>query len=212
MEVREEKKHDEDIGYYGTGEFNGTVADLRKLCNSRCFKTKSVDRKYLKGRLSYLHGIYIDARVLLNYRGRENINDIKSFLWRLLAERHSPPSDFSSNYESIIGFLSGGGAGGNHWVFTFEQDNNVDDGEIMMRMRYVDRNGLRVPLLEKPYRVIVSEQKEVVQHLRDYIANNNIHAENQFGYFHVCWNSTYSSKYTNRRNNGWWLSSRTRHT
>ena len=55
----------------------------------------------------------------------------------------------------------------------------------MMRMRYVDRNGLRISLLEKPYRVIVSEQKEVVQHLRDYIANNNIHAENQFGYFHM---------------------------
>ena len=185
---REEKKHDEDIGYYGTGEFNGSVADLRELCNSRGFKTKSNDRKYLKGRLSYLHGIHIDARGLLNYRGRENINDIKSFLWGLLAERHIPPSNFLGNkgidYESIIGFLSGG-SGGNHWVFTFEPDNNVDDGEIMMRMIYVDRNGLRVPLLEKPSRVIVSEQKEIVQHLRDYIANNHIHAENQFGYFHM---------------------------
>jgi hypothetical protein len=67
-----------------------------------------VDTKYLKGRLNYLHGINIDARGLLNYRERENINDIRSFLWRLLAERHIPPSDFSSNYESIIGFLSGG--------------------------------------------------------------------------------------------------------
>ena len=93
QEDREEKKHDE-IGYYGTGEFNGTDADLRELCNSRGFKTKSNNRKYLKGRLSYLHGIYIDARGLLNYRGRENINDIKSFLWGLLAERHIPPSDF----------------------------------------------------------------------------------------------------------------------
>ena len=184
QEDREEKKHDEEIGYYRTGEFNGTVADLRELCNSRGFKTKSRDRKYLKGRLSYLHGIYIDARGLLHYRGRENINDIRSFLWGLLAERHIPPSDFNYNYETIIGFLSGG-AGGNHCVFTFEQDNNVGDGEIMMRMRYVDRNGLRVPLLEKPSRVIISEQKEIVQHLRDYIASNNIHAENQFGYFHM---------------------------
>ena len=101
QEDREEKKHDEYIGYYGNGEFNGTVADLRELC-------KSVDRKYLKGRLSYLHGIYIDDRGLLHYRGRENINDIRSFLWGLLAERYIPPRDFHSNYESIIGFLSGG--------------------------------------------------------------------------------------------------------
>ena len=32
QEDREEKKHDEDIGYFGTGEFNGSVADLRELC------------------------------------------------------------------------------------------------------------------------------------------------------------------------------------
>ena len=142
----------------------------------------------MNGRLSYLHSLYVDCRGLLDYGGRENINDIKSFLWGLLEERHVPPSDFVGNkgiyYESIIGFLSGG-VGGNHWTYTFEQDNNVDDGEIMMRMRYVDENGHRVPLLEKPYRVIVSEQKEIVQHMIDYIANNNIHAENQFGYFYT---------------------------
>ena len=68
---------------------------------------------------------------------------------------------------------------------SFEQDNNVDDGEIMIRMRYVDSNGVRVPLLEKPYRVIISEQKYIVQHIINYITNNNIHAENQFGYFYI---------------------------
>ena len=52
---REEKKQDEDIGYYGSGEFNGSVADLRKLCNSRCLKTKSTNRSYLKQRLNYLY-------------------------------------------------------------------------------------------------------------------------------------------------------------
>ena len=142
----------------------------------------------MKERLNYLHGLYIDARALLDYRGRENINDIKTFLYRLLAEKHIPPSQFATNkgidYESIIGFLSGG-AGGNHWTYTFEQDNNVDDGEIMMRMRYVDSNSHRVPLLEKPYRVIISEQKDIVQHIINYITNNNIHAENQFGYFYT---------------------------
>ena len=188
QEDREEKKHDEDIGYFGTGEFNGSVADLRELCNSRGLKTKSTNRSYLKQKLNYLHHLYIDSRGLLDYRGRENINDIKTFLNGLLAEKHIPPSNFLGNkgidYESIIGFLSGG-AGGNHWIFTFEQDNNVDDEEIMMRMRYVDRNGHRVPLLDKPSRVIISEQKEVVQHLRDFIANNNIHADNQFGYFYI---------------------------
>ena len=116
QEEREEKKH-EDIGYYGTGEFNGSVDDLRKLCIARGFKTKSVDRKYSKERLNYLHGLYIDARGLLYYRERENINDIKTFLYGLLAEKHIPPSQFATNkgidYESIIGFLSGG-AGGNH--------------------------------------------------------------------------------------------------
>ena len=55
----------------------------------------------------------------------------------------------------------------------------------MMRMRYVDRNGNRVPLFDKPSLVIVSEQKEIVQHLRIFIANNNIHADNQFGHFYI---------------------------
>ena len=91
------------------------------------------------------------VRGLLDYRGRENINDIKTFLYRLLAGKHIPPYQFDTNkgidYESIIGFLSGG-AGWNNWIYTFEQDNNVDDREIMMRMRYVDSNGHRVPLLE----------------------------------------------------------------
>ena len=102
-------------------------------------------------------------------------------------KRHIPQSDFwkGIDYESIIGFLSGGGAGGNHWKYTFEQDNNVDDEDIMMRMRYVDRNGHRVPLLDKPSRVIITEQKEIVQHFRNFIANNNIHADNQFGYFYI---------------------------
>src|SRR5271157_5961991 len=89
---------DEDfVGYYGTGDFNGTVADLRRLCNSRGLKTKSTDRKYLKGRLSYLHGLYVDCRGLLDYGGRENINDIKTFLYGLLSEKHVPPSDFVAN-------------------------------------------------------------------------------------------------------------------
>ena len=88
-------------------------------------------------------------------------------------------------------------------LLTFEQDNNVDDEEIMMRMRYVDRNGNRVPLLEKPSRVIITEQKEIVQQLRNFIADNNIHADNQFGHFYIsCWNKNYTSEYTNRGNNG----------
>jgi hypothetical protein len=147
-----------------------------------------MDRKYLKGRLSYLHSLYVDCRGLLDYGGRENINDIKSFLNGLLEERHIPPSHFVANkgidYESIIGYLSGG-AGGNNWTYTFEQDNNVDDGEIVMRMIYVDSNGDQVPLLEKPSRVIVSEQKHILQHMINFIANNNIHADNQFGYFYT---------------------------
>ena len=152
------------------------------------FKQSSNSRKYLKGRLNYLHNLYIDAHGLLNYRGRENIKDIKSFLHDLLHERHitiiTVCGNNGTDYESIIGYLSGG-AGGNHWEFTFEQDNNVDDEEIMMRMRYVDRNGNRVPLLEKPSRVIITEQKEIVQQLRNFIADNNIHADNQFGYFYI---------------------------
>ena len=92
---------------------------------ARGFQTSSNSRKYLKGRLNYLHNLYIDAHGLLNYRGRENIKDIKSFLHDLLHERHINTSQFAGNngtdYESIIGYLSGG-AGGNHWEFTFEQD------------------------------------------------------------------------------------------
>ena len=99
---------------------------------------------------------------MLDYRGKENINDISSFLYGLLAERHIPRTQFDVankyiDYESIIVFLSG--RTGSHCIFTFEPDNNVDDGEIMMIMRYVDDNGNRVPLLDKPYRVIVEESK-----------------------------------------------------
>ena len=156
----------------------------------------------MKERLNYLHKLYIDAHGLLNYRGRENIKDIKSFLHDLLHEKHIDRNQFGGNYESIIGYLSGG-AGGNHWKYTFEQDNNVDDEEIMMRMRYVDRNGNRVPLLEKPTRVVITEQKEIVQQFRNFIVDNNIHADNQFGHFYIyCWNKNYASEYTNRRNNG----------
>ena len=68
QEGREEKKH--EVGYYGTGEFNGPVADLRELCVERGFQTNSRSRQYLKGRLNYLHRLYIDAHGLLNYRGR----------------------------------------------------------------------------------------------------------------------------------------------
>ena len=174
-EGREEKIH----------EFGGTVDELQRLCIARGFQTKSLNRKYIRGRLNYLHNLYIDAHGLLNYRGRENIKDIKSFLHDLLQERHIQQSDFGNNYESIIGFLSGGGAGGNHWDYTFEQHNNVDDEDIIMRMRYVDRNDHRIPLLEKPSRIIITEQKEIVHQLRNFIANNDIHADNQFGYFNI---------------------------
>ena len=136
------------------------------------------------GRLSYLHNLYIDSYALLHYRGVENINAVLSFLRNLLREHHSSPAQFDNNYESIIGFLSGG-AGGSHWDFTFEQDNNVDDSEIIMRMRYVDRNGNRVSSLDKPSRVILVEQKEIVEQLRRFIADKDIHADNQFGYFYT---------------------------
>ena len=49
-------------------------------------------------------------------------------------------------------------------VYTFEQDNNVDEGEIMMRMRYVDSNGVRIPLLEKPCRVIAMSKRDCATH------------------------------------------------
>ena len=121
-----------------------------------------------------------------------------SFLRNLLREH---PAQFANNYESIIGFLSGG-AGGSHWDFTFEQDNNVDVSEIIMRMRYVDRNGNRVPSLDKPYRVIVAEQKEIVEQLRRFIADNDIHSDNQFGLLlHFNWNKDYNPKYANRGDN-----------
>ena len=40
-------------------------------------------------------------------------------------------------------------------------------------------------MLEKPSRAIITEQKEIVHQLRNFIANNEIHADNQFGYFNI---------------------------
>ena len=66
----------------------------------------------MKQKLNYLHHLYIDSRGLLDYRGRENINNIKTFLNGLLTAKHIPPSNFLGNkgidYESIIAFLIGG--------------------------------------------------------------------------------------------------------